>query len=199
MTVMESGVRPCASASAILLEHPDPGLSKPSFNVDPFDLETVELAALLIGAMRIAGSTSLAAPQVGRNVRLFCVDVTGRPGSRSCAGLIVLANPEILGASGMSVMREACASVHGLEGDITRPSAVVVSGIVPGTGRNVVIHADALEARCLLHAIDHLDGILFLDRIHPPAVELRRGESRDTCGVAAGSLLQEEPRNGRGR
>jgi peptide deformylase len=171
MATMTSGVRRRATCST-LLEHPHPILSRPSYDVDVRDPKIVEIAAMLIGAMRVERCLGLTAPQLGHSLRLFCVDVTGRPEARSCAGLLVLANPEILCLSGAVSAREDCVSVSDLSGDVVRASEVVLCGYVPGSGRRVIVHADRLEARCLLHAMDHLDGILFIDRVRDLLADL---------------------------
>jgi peptide deformylase len=165
MATMESGVRNRAASMTPILQEPHPALSRASYEVDPRDPETVEIAAILIGTLRTTkGCVGLTAPQLGKNVRLLCVDVKGHRLACSSSGLVILANPEILAVSGEVVMSETCASVSQLKGNIARASDIVVSGLVPGTGAQRVLRADALEARCILHAIDHLDGILFLDR-----------------------------------
>ena len=73
----------------------------------------------------------LAAPQIGENVRLFAVDVTGHRKAKSCAGLIVLANPHIVTRAGNVVMREGCVSVPHFTGDVARAAEVIVTGVVP--------------------------------------------------------------------
>lgn len=156
-----------------ILEHPHPALSRPSVEVDPTDPAIASLADVLVAVMRRApGCVGLSAPQIGENVRLFCMDVTGHRKAKSCAGLVVLANPCILSHSGNVVMREGCASVPNLTGDVARAAEVVVTGFVPGTGDPVVLEANAIEARCILHEIDHLDGYLFIDRVQDPVAEL---------------------------
>jgi peptide deformylase len=156
-----------------VLEHPHEALSRPSVEVDPTSSTIVEIANVLITTMRLSPAcVGLAAPQIGENVRLFCVDVTGHKKARSCAGLIVLANPTILSRAGNVVMREGCMSVPHLTGDVARAAEIVVAGVVPGTGLRMVISADAMEARCILHEIDHLDGFLFVDRVLDPVAEL---------------------------
>jgi peptide deformylase len=107
----------------------------------------------------------LAANQVGVPLRVFAMDVTGHRHTRSCAGLVVLANPVVVSATSPVVAREGCLSVPDLTGNVARATEVVVSGAEPGTGRTVTVTADAIEARALLHEIDHLDGLLFLDRV----------------------------------
>src|SRR4051812_39304155 len=129
MTSMRSGVRPRLSAPGPILEHPHPALCAPSYDVDPMHADTVELAAALIGMMRAtSGCVGLSAPQLGRNVRLFCLDVTGQSAARSSAGLVLLANPELLCVSGKVTMREGCTSVPHRAAHIERASEIIVSG-----------------------------------------------------------------------
>src|SRR5262245_58427615 len=111
VSVAQSGVHRRASRAGSLVTHPDPALERPSFEVDPHDPETIEVAAALIGTLRATpGCWGLSAPQLGHHGRLLCVDVTGHEDARSSSGLLVLANPEILSVSGRIVMREECTS-----------------------------------------------------------------------------------------
>jgi peptide deformylase len=149
-----------------VLVHPHPALDQPSFEVDPRDPRVVEVAAALVGMLKLTlQCRGISAPQLDHPMRLICVDVTGHEAARSCAGLLVLANPEILSWSGSASMREECSSFPDVHADVVRASGVVVTGTVPGSGRRVVVIADAIEARCLLHEIDHLDGISMIDRV----------------------------------
>ncbi|HVJ94938.1 MAG TPA: peptide deformylase, partial [Labilithrix sp.] len=135
-----------------VIEHPDPRLSRPSVEVDPRDPRVSAIAEALVATMRVSPAcTGLAAPQIGENVRLFAVDVSGHKKARSCAGLVVLANPRVLEHSGNIVMREGCMSVPQFTGDVARARTIVVSGVVPGSGRHIQLEADAMEARCILH------------------------------------------------
>ena len=141
-------------------------LSTPSADVDPLDPQVLALAADLLATQRAAaGCVGLAAPQVGEAVRLFSLDVTGHPKARTCHGPLVLANPEVLQASRWERGREGCLSVPELTGDVKRAARLVVRGVVPGTGEVLELTTDAFEARALQHEIDHLDGLLFLDRV----------------------------------
>ena len=141
-------------------------LSTPSADVDPLDPQVLALAADLLATQRAAaGCVGLAAPQVGEAVRLFSLDVTGHPKARTCHGPLVLANPEVLQASRWERGREGCLSVPDLTGDVKRAARLVVRGVVPGTGEVLELTTDAFEARALQHEIDHLDGLLFLDRV----------------------------------
>lgn len=134
--------------------------------VDPLAPEVVALAESLLVTMRAhAGCVGLAANQVDVGLRVFVLDVGGHPKTRSHAGLVVLANPVLLDASRWEKGREGCLSVPDLTGDVKRARRVVVSGVVPGTGEERVIEADGYEAVGLQHELDHLDGLLFLDRV----------------------------------
>ncbi len=106
----------------------------------------------------------LAANQVGDSRRIFCADISGHPKADSAHGLIVLINPEVVVARSPVSMREGCMSVPDLTGNVTRASEVVVRGLTP-EGVTRVIEANAFEARCLLHEMDHLDGKTFLNRV----------------------------------
>jgi peptide deformylase len=148
------------------LRAPSPALSTPSAEVDPLAPDVVALAADLLATQRAApGCVGLAAPQVGVGVRLFSLDVTGHPKTRHSHGPLVLANASVVEASRWERGREGCLSVPDLTGDVKRATRLVVAGIVPGTGLPVTIETDAFEARALQHEIDHLDGLLFLDRV----------------------------------
>jgi peptide deformylase len=141
-------------------------LSTVGAEVDPADPAMVQLAAGLVATMRVSpGCVGLAAPQVGVGVKMFCVDVTEHPKTRSHHGTFVLCNAEVVQASRNEKAREGCMSVPDLTGDVKRASRVVVAGQLPLTGERVEISADAFEARALQHEIDHCDGLLFLDRV----------------------------------
>jgi peptide deformylase len=111
----------------------------------------------------------VAAPQLGEEVRMCVVDVTGHPKTKSCAGRVVLVNPVVIEAEGSKLGREGCLSVPQFTADVRRAARVVVED-----ARGLRIEADAFEARCLLHEIDHLDGILFLDRVISASAVFRR-------------------------
>jgi peptide deformylase len=144
---------------------PDPFLQRPSAPVGAVDAEALALAVDLVETMRSRPAcVGLAAPQIGVGLRAFAIDVTGHPKARSCAGELVLFDPELVSATAPVVAREGCLSVPDLTGDVARASQLVVRGTgVDGTVR--LVEADAFEARALLHELDHLDGLLFLDRV----------------------------------
>ncbi len=133
--------------------------------VDPTHPETVRLAADLVATMRVSpGCVGLAAPQVGVGVKVFCVDVSHHPKTRSHHGTFVLCNAVVVESSRNERAREGCMSVPDFTGDVKRATRLVVSGQLPGTGERVQFTADAFEARALQHEIDHCEGLLFLDR-----------------------------------
>jgi peptide deformylase len=145
---------------------PAPVLSAASVAVDPRDPEVVQLAADLLATQRVSpGCVGLAAPQVGVGLRVFSLDVSGHPKTRTCHGALVLANPVVESATRAERGREGCMSVPDLTGDVKRATRLVLAGVLPGTGQSVTVETDAFEARALQHEIDHLDGLLFLDRV----------------------------------
>ncbi len=145
---------------------PAPVLSTPGSAVDPRDPDIVRLAADLVATMRVSpGCVGLAAPQVGVGVQVFCVDVSEHPKTRSHHGTFVLCNAEVVEASRNEKAREGCMSVPDFTGDVKRATRLRVRGLVPGTGEEVEVVADAFEARALQHEIDHCAGLLFLDRV----------------------------------
>jgi peptide deformylase len=150
-----------------VLHAPDPVLSRPAAPVDPDDPEVIAVAVDLVETMRASpGCVGLAAPQLGEPARLFALDVTGHKKARSCSGLVVLANPVVVEIGELRLGREGCMSVPDFTGDVGRPTSIVVRGMVPGpTPYERIIEADAFEARAFGHELDHLDGLLFLDRV----------------------------------
>ena len=148
-----------------VLQLPDHVLAVPCAPVGEIDDVAVALAQDLLDTMRGAGhSVGVAAPQIGVSLRAFCVAVTGHKKARSCHGEVVLFDPVILESSGPEVGREGCMSVPDLTGDVARATSLHVRGL----GLDGELHefeVDAFEARAFQHEIDHLDGLLFLDRV----------------------------------
>ena len=144
---------------------PDAVLKRVADPVKAVGPEEVALAADLVDTMVASPScVGVAAPQIGVSRRAFCVDVTGHRKADSCHGAFVLFNPVLILARHLELAREGCLSVPDLTGNVARATEVVVRGLTP-EGRTRVIEANAFEARALLHELDHLDGLLFLDRV----------------------------------
>jgi peptide deformylase len=106
----------------------------------------------------------LAAPQIDRPVRIIAVDVSEHPRATRHHGLLVLVNPIVVLASGSEVAREGCLSIPDLTANVRRATDIVIEASTTD-GQDRVIEAEGFEARCLLHELDHLDGVLFLDRV----------------------------------
>lgn len=141
----------------------DPVLRTPAEPVDDFDDELRKLVADMFETMYHAEGIGLAAPQIGISRRILVVDV--RDEEREERGRYALINPEIVAESRETDKApEGCLSIPGLEEVVERPWAVEVRGFDP-EGRPVAIEADDLLARALQHEIDHLDGVLFVDRV----------------------------------
>ncbi len=126
--------------------------------------EERELVADMFETVRAAGGVGLAAPQVGASKRILVVDFELEDGE---AHRFALVNPAIVAASEETVREvEGCLSVPGLEETVARARAVTVEALsVEGEPRR--IEADGMLARVLQHEVDHLDGVLFVDRLSP--------------------------------
>ncbi len=159
---MTASVRP-------VLRAPAPVLGTAGGPVDPTAPEVAALVADLLATMAVSpGCVGLAAPQIGVPARVFVVDVTGHPKTRTCHGAFALCNAEVVSASKWEKGREGCMSVPDLTGDVKRATRLTVTGVLPLTGDPVSITTDAFEARALQHEIDHCSGLLFLDRVVGP-------------------------------
>jgi peptide deformylase len=149
-----------------VLRYPHPALKRVARELSPEDSDEAErVAADLVDTLRAhPGCVGLAAPQLEELVRIVVVDVTDHPKATSCAGLLVLVNPHVARSSGGEVAREGCLSIPDFTANVRRATEVTVEATEPG-GEPRAVDADGFEARCLLHEIDHLDGLLFLDRV----------------------------------
>jgi len=153
---------------------PHPVLKQAALPVGRTDDEARALAVDLVDTMRASPAcVGLAAPQIGVSRRAFVVDVSGHKKAVSCHGEFVLFDPEVLLAHGPELAREGCMSVPDLTGDVVRATRMVVRGL-DVDGRDRVIQADAFEARAIQHELDHLDGLLFLDRVESHHAVFRR-------------------------
>jgi peptide deformylase len=143
----------------------DPVLRQPAKDVPEFDPELAKLVEDMFETMYHAQGIGLAAPQIGLSLRVMVVDV--RDIEEEVGGRYALINPEVIEASrDTDRVPEGCLSIPGLEEVVERPVSVVVQGRDP-LGEPVRVEAAGLLARALQHEIDHLDGILFLDRVTP--------------------------------
>jgi len=136
-------------------------LEKPAANVKTFDVELETLAEDMFASMYAAQGVGLAAPQIGKGVRLAVVDVTA---GKNPEAKIVLVNPEIIHAEGEVREEEGCLSIPGFRGYVVRPQFVTVRA-QNVKGETFEIRGENLLARAFCHEIDHLNGILFLQHL----------------------------------
>lgn len=140
-------------------------LSTPATPVGVLDAAALAVGQDLLDTMRAAPhSVGVAAPQIGVSLRIFCVDVTGHKKAVSCHGEVLLFDPVVVASSRPEVGREGCMSVPDLTGDVARPTQLHVRG----AGADGEVHdyvVNAFESRAFQHELDHLDGLLFLDRV----------------------------------
>lgn len=144
-----------------ILKYPDPLLKERCEGVTDIDGRITSFIRDLVDTMRASPGVGLAAPQIGALLRIIAVDVTPKhPG----IGLVTLINPIIITSNGGKTAREGCLSIPDYTADITRAATVTVRGIDP-EGKEVEFRSTGFEAVVFQHEIDHLDGILFMDRI----------------------------------
>jgi len=137
------------------------------------DVQRLIEAMLII--MHDASGLGLAAPQIGEGVRVMVAQVEDR--------LVVLADPELVHAEGEETASEACLSIPGVVGDVPRATSITIRG-KNRRGRRITVVAAGLLARVLQHELDHLDGILFLDRVRDPST-IRSVTAAADAGSAA--------------
>ncbi|MBI5598723.1 MAG: peptide deformylase [Deltaproteobacteria bacterium] len=144
-----------------ILQYPDPVLKEKSLEVTAVSEGLKDLIRDLVDTLRSGPGVGLAAPQVGILKRIIVVDVTSRAAG---GGLIILINPVITASKGSKTVREGCLSIPEYTADVKRAEDVIVEGL-DEEGGAVKIASTGLEAIALQHEIDHLDGVLFIDRI----------------------------------
>ena len=161
-----------------VLLYPDPVLKQVAAPVQAEDAERV--AAILIETLATyERCVGIAAPQIGELVRVAIVDVSEHPKADTSNGLVVLANPRVVASEGSEVAREGCLSLPDVTANVRRATRIEVEAL-SGT-----IVCEGFEARAVLHEIDHLDGILFLDRVESLVDDVFR--RRSYSGESGGS------------
>ena len=144
-----------------ILRYGERDLHQPASEVTTFDAELDRLIGDMIETMYAAPGVGLAATQIGAPLRIFVVDVTV---GRSAAGLITMVNPVVLKRDGMQLEEEGCLSVPGFNATVVRPAKAVVRGL-DRHGTEQTIEATDLLARAFQHEMDHLEGMVFIDRL----------------------------------
>ena len=161
-----------AVREVLLFPHPD--LKKVARHVGEDREEAARVAEDLLDTMLAhPGCVGIAAPQLGDLVRMVVVDVTDHPKATRCNGRLLLVDPVVVRARGGEVAREGCLSLPHLTANVKRPTEIEVAASSP-SGEDLTVESEGFEARCLLHEIDHLDGLLFLDRVDSLATDVFR-------------------------
>lgn len=159
-----------------ILKFPDPLLKDKSAPVERVTPEVTGVIDDLLDTMRASpGGVGISAPQVGVLRRIVAIDVSGsKRGSREeNHGLLVLINPEILAKGGRQIVREGCMSIPDYTANIERAQWVLVDAL-DREGKQVILESVGFEAVAIQHEVDHLDGILFLDRVSSIKTDLFR-------------------------
>lgn len=161
----------------------DPVLRQRAAEVDELDGDLARLADTMVATMYEAIGLGLAAPQIGVLKRMYTYDVGDGPA--------VLINPQIVDSHGEWSYDEGCLSVPDVHVEIVRPKVVTVQGI-DIDGKEVVFEGDELMGRLIQHEIDHLDGVLMLDRLEPDQRkmvlrEMRRAQFDDAGAARVGA------------
>jgi peptide deformylase len=153
-------------AHRTLLYYGNPMLRQKAKKVHRFDASLPQLIRDMFETMHAHDGIGLAAPQIGLSLRVFVVECTG--GETGKYFKVAMVNPEIIKAEGEQRGVDACLSIPGYYGvNIRRAARIVVKG-QDMRGKPMRISAEGLFAWALQHEIDHLDGILYLDRLDRP-------------------------------
>lgn len=142
-------------------------LKKHSKEVTEMTPKIEELIDDMFETMYDANGCGLAAPQVGIRKRIVVIDCGDQP--------LVLINPEILETSGEQTGQEGCLSVPGKVGIVTRPNYAKVKALDENMDE-IIVEGTELLARCLCHEIDHLNGIMYVDKAEGPLMDTEEAE-----------------------
>ena len=162
----------------LIIGHPT--LAKRSDPIERVDENVVRLARDMVETLHAAPGIGLAAPQVGVSQRLIVVDLSV---GENKDDLIVLVNPEIVAREGEVTCEEGCLSVPDIREKVARPYRVTVRGL-DLEGRPAEVEGEDLLARVLCHEIDHLDGILFVEKLSPLKRKLIKSKLKKTAAAA---------------
>ena len=136
-------------------------LHAPAEPVGEITADIQQLIDDMIQTMYAAPGVGLAAPQVGVGLRLFVCDISV---GRNPADLLTFVNPEFVEREGMQLEEEGCLSVPGFNATVARPSRAILTGLARD-GTEQTVDASGQLARCFQHEMDHLEGMVFVDRL----------------------------------
>ena len=161
-------------------------LRKRAAEVSKVTPELTKLAEDMLETMYKSAGVGLAAPQVGHSIRLIVVDITGEEEEKNPYFMF---NPVVTVKKGDCVAEEGCLSVPGVWADVERPETITVESLDKHGKPQVLKNVDGLMARCIQHEIDHLEGVLFVDKISATDRTLNEGKlkklSKESKSVSA--------------
>ena len=159
-----------------IVKYGEPVLETPGEPVTEFDAKLKRLVSDMFETMYSARGVGLAAPQIGVSKRLFVMDCSG---GRDPEARVALINPVVLSVEGEQTGDEGCLSFPGLAYPTKRAYGVVARGFNMH-GEPVTLEGTGQLARCVQHETDHLDGVLFIDRLDPETRKLAMREIRES-------------------
>lgn len=152
-----------------VLVYPNEILKRRAASCGDLDRSVLDVAQDLFETMQHhPRCVGLAAPQIGVSLRIIAVDVTGHPKATTSHGPLIVIDPVVVASDGEEVAREGCLSLPDITANVKRATRIFLSGMTID-GRQIQAEASGFEARALLHEIDHLDGVLILDRVMSPS------------------------------
>jgi peptide deformylase len=160
----------------------DSVLRQKAKKVKKIEASTQKLIDDMIETMRDAPGVGLAAPQVGVSLRVIVVELPEDEDDPQGGTKLQLVNPEIMKSDGEQIGEEGCLSIPGYVGVVKRKMNLTVKG-QNRKGKEVKVNASGYLARVLQHEIDHIDGILFTDRLESPEDLFRLGENKERIQV----------------
>lgn len=169
-----------------ILTIPDQRLRQKARPVKKIDKEIQTLLDDMLETMHDAPGIGLAATQIGVDWRVIVLELPEEEDDPLAGQPIFLVNPELVSVSGNEEAQEGCLSVPGYVGLVERATEVTVQGL-DRQGRKVHIDATGLLARVFQHEIDHLDGVLYVDRLSGPD-KLFRIEEKEEMGEETGEM-----------
>jgi peptide deformylase len=159
-----------------ILLYPDSILKQRAAPVDSSDPALPTFIEDMLDSLATSPGVALAAPQIGYALRLIVVDVSRKKGEQG-HGLVILLNPHILHFDSPRIAREGCLSVPDFTGNVRRYDHAMVEATTP-EGQRTVLSVSGFEALAFQHEIDHLEGVLFLDRIESLSTDLFRRKAQ---------------------
>jgi len=151
-----------------VVRYPEPVLLKKAARVERVTPDIRAFIAEMAELMRRSHGVGLAAPQVGVSLRIIVLETDDEK-------IHAVVNPRIIACEGRDTSAEGCLSFPLLHGEVTRAQRVTVSGVNPG-GKKITLTGEGLWARAVQHEIDHLDGVVFIDRVIPSSLYWVTGE-----------------------